>query len=139
MYEKLRNDHRELLDTSAEIRTRVAAGELNDPIGLSQCRWRLARTVTQHLAVEDVHVYRKLASDPRPAAVAISARYERELGQLLGAFNAHIAEWPADAVRRDWLGYRAAITELLDALEARIQCEEHELYPLLTGMDKHAA
>lgn len=139
MYDSLRQDHVDLLEVAREIRSRIAHDTLIDSVGLAQCRWRLARTVTQHLAMEDVHLYARLANDPRPEAVAISARFERELKPLLGAFNAHIVEWTADAVRKDWDGYRVNMAGLLDALEARIECEEAELYPLLAAVARHAA
>lgn len=139
MYDQLHRDHLEILEIVAEVRARTAEETLSDSTGLARCRWRLARTVTQHLALEDVQVYPLLFTDPRPEATALAARFERELCHLLSAFNTHTAEWTSDAVRRDWQGYRAAINELLDALETRIRLEESELYPLFSEESLRAA
>lgn len=139
MYEKLQHDHIELLALSAELRAELATDTPVESASLWRSRWRLTRLVTQHLAIEDAQVYRKLVRDARPAAVALSRRHESELSQLLAAFNTHVTRWPAEAVREDWPGFRSATFALLDALEARIACEENELYPLLKREDKRAA
>lgn len=139
MYEKLQHDHIELLALSAQIKAELAVDTPVDSASLWRSRWKMTRLVAQHLAVEDIQVYRKLARDPRPAAIALSRRYEQELGQLLAAFNAHVAHWSAEAVQEDWPGFRKATFALLEALETRIACEENELYPLLKSVDKHAA
>lgn len=131
MYDQLRADHHELSAIALELRKRTTRPELDDPGGLGRCRWHLARTLTRHLALEDTHVYARLAQDRRPGAAAISRRYERELGALRTCFIAHMEDWTGDAIARDWPGYCRAVHAVLDALETRIRCEEDELYPLI--------
>lgn len=131
MYSKLQQEHRILRGITGELRSRISEDRCSDPAGLAQCRWKLARMVTAHLAQEDAHVYGPLAHDPRPEAVAISRRFRQELGLLLGQFSAHIGKWSAEAVIADWPGYCREAMALLEALDTRIECEDEELYPLL--------
>ena len=139
MLKNLHNEHVALLAMADEIRGWINHEALSDSIALAQCRWRMARTVTQHLAMEDAHVYGRLAKDPRPEAVAISNRFKREFSGLLGDINAHIAAWTADAVRADWPGYCREMGGLLDGLAARIRFEESVVYPFVFNAEKRAA
>lgn len=131
MYDQLRHDHADLVKMARDLRRRIAVPALTDAGGLGSARWQLARTLTRHLAVEDAHVYTRLDKDPRPGVAAISRRYKRELGYLRDQFSTHMVRWTGDAIAQDWPGYCAALGTLLDALEARIRCEETELYPLI--------
>lgn len=131
MYSKLQQDHRILRGITGELRNWIGEERCSDPAGLAQCRWKLARMVTAHLALEDAHVYGPLANDHRPEAVAILRRFRQDLGLLLGQFSAHIGTWSAEAVMADWQGYCREAGALLAALDRRIDCEDDELYPLL--------
>lgn len=139
MYEQLQDDHQALGRIAEDLRARTAQPRLTDPAGLGRCRWQLARTLTRHLALEDTHVYARLDADPRPGVAAVSRRYKRELGALRATFDAHMIEWTGVAVARDWEGYRRAVHALLTALEARIRCEDDELYPLIAPKAVRAA
>lgn len=139
MYEQLCRDHRELAELASDLLRRTTSAELADPGGLGSCRWQLARTLTRHLAMEDAHVYARLDRDPRPGVAAISRRYRQELGALRDQFQAHMIEWSGDALARDWGGYCKAVRILIASLETRVQCEDNELYPLITPGANHAA
>lgn len=137
VFEQLRRDHVELSGISRALRAILAAPQLGDPAGLARLRLRLTRIITRHLAIEDAHVYVPLALDPRPAAQAIAHRFQTELRFLHSDFEAHLLRWTADALDQDWPGYRRSATQLLDALDARIRCEEEEVYPLVAGTSCH--
>lgn len=139
MYDQLRRDHVELADIAEDLRRRTGEAELTDPTGLGRCRWRLARTLTRHLALEDQHVYARLSADPRPAVAEKARRYQSELLGLRGQYDAHMVEWTGDAMARDWRGYCRDVRALLTALEARIVWEDRELYPLIAPEPRAAA
>ena len=139
MYEQLRRDHRDLAVMASDLLRRTSSAQLADPGGLGSCRWQMARTLTRHLAMEDAHVYARLDRDPRPGVAAISRRYRQELGALRDQFQAHMTQWTGDAIARDWDGYCRAVRVLVTALEARIKCEDDELYPLIAPADRAAA
>lgn len=139
MYDQLRRDHLELTHLASELLRRTSTAELTDAGGLGRCRWQLARTLTRHLALEDAHVYARLDADPHPGVAAIARRYKNELRHLSDQFNDHMAEWSGDAIARDWAGYRSAVKILLAALKARVECEDNELYPLITPKERAAA
>jgi len=131
MLDELRRDHVELSVISGELRAIIGTPGLGDADRLARLRGRLTRIITGHLAVEDVHVYALLLADPRPEVQVIAQRFKDELRLLHGAFEAHVLRWTADALADDWPGYTTAVSTLLDAIDARIRCEEEELYPLL--------
>lgn len=139
MYEQLRRDHRDLAILARDLMRRTSSAELADPGGLGTCRWQLARTLTRHLAMEDAHVYARLDGDTRSGVAAISRRYRQEHGALRDQFQAHMLEWSGDAITRDWAGYCSAVRTLVAALEARIKCEDDELYPLIAPEADRAA
>jgi hypothetical protein len=139
MYDQLRRDHLELTHLASELLRRTSTAQLVDAGGLGRCRWQLARTLTRHLALEDAHVYARLDADPHPGVTAIARRYKNELRHLSDQFNDHMAEWSGDAIARDWAGYRSAVKVLLAALKARVECEDNELYPLITPKERAAA
>lgn len=138
MYDQLCHDHLELTRLASELLGRTSTAELTDAGGLGSCRWQLARALTRHLALEDAHVYARLDADPRPGVAAIARRYKGELCHLSDQFNDHMAEWSGDAIARDWAGYCRAVKVLLAALKARVECEDNELYPLVTAKERAA-
>lgn len=139
MYEQLRRDHHELATMASDLMRRTSSAQLADPGGLGKCRWQMARALTRHLAMEDAHVYARLDGDPRPGVAAIVRRYRQEHGALRDQFQTHMVEWTGDAIAHDWTGYCGAVRILVAALEARIRCEDDELYPLIEPDDSRAA
>lgn len=96
---------------------------------ISAIRWRMSRLLLTHLAKEDSHVYPRLKADHRLDVSEMAVRYEQEMGDLAGRWQAFIIDWPAPRMTADWAGFRAATILILDALAARIMCEERDLYP----------
>lgn len=101
------------------------AREAPDLVALADCRWRLLRLVTGHLAYEDAHLRPLLARTPQ---AVVHARMANELGQLFARFQNHVREWTAPQMAADWIGFRAQAGALLDALAMRMDHEERELY-----------
>lgn len=136
--EQLKRDHQELRRIADELALLLAACPPADLEAFAACRWSLARRVTQHLALEDKHVYRPLEGGVTPLADT-ARRLKRELGDLYAAFQRHITEWSGEAIARDWSAYRREANALIKALHARINREEAELYPQIADDRREAA
>ena len=101
-----------------------------DPRSLADCRWKLMRLVTGHLAYEGLHLYPALCrSVGREADIARQMALEIE--QLSGALQDHVREWTVIRIESDWTSYREAAEALIETLVRRMDREEKELYPLL--------
>ncbi|MBA3896333.1 MAG: hemerythrin domain-containing protein [Sphingomonadaceae bacterium] len=135
MLAKLRQDNEELGHIAEDLPTRLSASELRDVEGLARCRWRLTRGLTQRLAVEDTHVYPKLAHDPRPRIFALASRMKSDLVDVTSHFHSYCESWAMNAVVADWDGYRRAAYAMIDLLRRRIDLEDRHLYSELAVTD----
>ncbi|NNM77400.1 hemerythrin domain-containing protein [Sphingomonas sp. ID1715] len=122
--------HQELRDVAQKYRHALAQAR-PEPQALADCRWRLMRLITGHIAYENAHLYPALP-ECGARAEALGKEMAAELGQLTAQLHAHVREWTAERIAADWSGYRAAAEALIVALTKRIDREEQELYPLLT-------
>lgn len=120
-------EHRELEEQAARLQ-RIVALEVADPAAVAAARWRMAQLLFDHCANEDRLIYDRLLSSGDAAATALAWTYRREHGALSPAFNQYIAEWPVARVAREWRDFQKATREILQALAARIACEETSLY-----------
>jgi hypothetical protein len=101
-----------------------------DARSLADCRWKLIRLVTGHLAYEGLHLYPALfKSGGKEADTA--RQMATEIEQLTGALHDHVREWTVTRIESDWTGYRRAAELLIATLVSRIDREEKDLYPLL--------
>ena len=101
-----------------------------DARSLADCRWKLIRLVTGHLAYEGLHLYPALyQAGGRDAAIARQMALEIE--QLSCALQCHVRDWTSVRIEAEWLAYREAATALIETLERRLDREESDLYPLL--------
>ena len=102
-----------------------------DLAALAKCRWTLARLVSAHLAYEGAHLYPALeraggrASDLGRTMSAEMATLGAELGD-------HVRKWTSDSITTDWGHFTRTSKTLIDALKARMDREEREVYPVLS-------
>lgn len=121
--------HDQLRDVASLYRLELAKPG-PDPRSLADCRWKLMRLVTGHLAYEGLHLYPALyAAGGRNADIA--RQMATEIEQLSGALQNHVREWTVTRIDSDWPGYRRAAGALIDTLVLRIDREEKDIYPLL--------
>jgi Hemerythrin HHE cation binding domain len=121
--------HDQLRDVANRYRLEIARPG-PDPRSLADCRWKLMRLVTGHLAYEGLHLYPALyRSGGRDADAA--RQMATEIEQLSAELQNHVRDWTGTRIESDWPGYRLAAEALVDTLVRRLDREEKELYPLL--------
>lgn len=120
-------EHRELEEQAARLQ-RIVTLEVADPAAVAAARWRMAQLLFDHCANEDRLVYDRLLASGDANATALAWSFRREHGALSPTFNQYIAEWPVARVAREWRAFQQATREVLQALAARIACEEVSLY-----------
>jgi iron-sulfur cluster repair protein YtfE (RIC family) len=112
-------DHRRIEGLIDRIEEALDEGCPADLAELSRLRWTLARELFQHLALEE----RVLAVKPSLG--------RRAVGRVQSLIHEHHACWTGERIIADWPEYRVAARRLLNAVRARIQHEERDIYPLL--------
>jgi hypothetical protein len=132
MLDRLRRSHRGLEVAGAEIMA-VLDAEVRDGAALSAARWNLATLLTQHIAMQDRHLFAYLAEDMRPEVSRIGRRAREEFAKHFADYADHAKQWTAERVDRDWTGYRAVARSQLDGLSERIAHVERDLFPLVEG------
>lgn len=123
----LRKQHDEIGEMSEALINAVIA---RDRLEVAKCRWRLARVLIAHLAVEDKWLYPALVRDSSPRVSALALNFQREMGGLASDFNTYMLEWSEDRITSEWEAFQTATWALIEALDLRIRRENIELYPL---------
>lgn len=123
----LRKQHDQIGILAAEL---LAAVSGDEPKPVAAIRWRLARDLMAHLALEDRWFYPEMIRSGEARAATTAARFQQEMGDLAAQFTAYLSIWTDPRLTEDWDGFRAATRTVLSALAARIDRENKELYPL---------
>ena len=131
MIDKLCNQHELLRQFVGELLALVSGDTPCDPENLAASRWRLARMLLQHLALEERAVYRPLERDPRPQVVMLAYGFRRELDTSYARYEQHMAEWTRERIEAQWPAYVSAVRHMADFLLERLDREERELFPLV--------
>jgi hypothetical protein len=95
-------------------------------------RWKLARELIAHLAVEDRWLYPALIASTDQKAADTAKIFKNEMGGLAGTFTSYMGKWNDQRIVAEWPAYCAETKALLASLTNRILRENNELYPLAT-------
>ncbi|HEX7852974.1 MAG TPA: hemerythrin domain-containing protein [Sphingobium sp.] len=134
--ETLRHQHESLEELVEEL---IAAIATNDPRPVATIRWRLARELIAHLAIEDRWLYPRLRQSSLPQTAELATRFFAEMGGLKEAFNNYMTHWTDPLIALDWPGFRRETHMVMAQLRARIDRENAQLYPLAEREEKHAS
>jgi len=114
----------------------IAADELADavrnpgkPRPVATLRWRLARQLLAHLAVEDRFLYPSMITRGGDAG-RTAQRFQNEMGNLGEAFASYMSAWNEARIQREWAVFCGETGIILAALAERIDRENDILYPL---------
>ncbi|MFT3968625.1 MAG: hemerythrin domain-containing protein [Sphingobium sp.] len=125
--ETLRHQHDSLFGIAGELGRAIAAP---DPRPVASIRWRLARELLAHLAMEDSWLYPRLARSPSARTAELATRFKAEMGGLAATFNRYMTHWTDQRIAADWTGFRKETSLILAQIRTRIERENGELYPL---------
>ena len=121
------------------MRDFIASESIGDLDMLAQVRATLDVLLTDHVQAETLAVRSILAHDSRSSMIALSRRVSEGLAEWILRYRAVRDEWPLDAIRADWVGYRVEAAEVLDQLFGRLAWEENDLYPAVIQIAATAA
>ncbi|EQB32891.1 hemerythrin domain-containing protein [Sphingobium ummariense] len=107
-----------------------AVSDNSQPRGVGALRWRLARALMEHLALEDGILYPTMQRLPEERHRATALRLQAEIGSTAQTFTTYMTQWTDDRIAREWPVFCTETRALLDALARRIEQEERILYPI---------
>ena len=129
--ETLRQQHDELESLTASLLAAVSSDK-RQVVG--SLRWRLARTLMAHLALEDRFLYPLMLGSEDARISAIAAEFRSEMGGLADAFATYMTQWSDHAIIEDWPSFCKETRTLLSELGKRMERENHEMYPLMDAL-----
>lgn len=133
---ELHGQHERIMRIAADLRRAVDHGDEIRPV--AALRWRLARELIAHLAVEDRLLYPSMIRSPHAAVVEAAMLLKTETGGFAKEFTTYMARWSDTRIAREWDAFRSETKAILDALAHRIQREDEALYPLADRTDRAA-
>jgi iron-sulfur cluster repair protein YtfE (RIC family) len=98
---------------------------------VSALRWKINRILLAHLAKEDRLVYPALISSGDRRTASTAHLICAEVGDLAHKWRHYLSYWTVARIREDGEAFRAQTIAVEQALLARIEREETELFPLL--------
>ena len=135
---KLRQDHADLINLVARLKTVVSAATAPPIVELFTLRRELASTLIAHLKAEDWALYPLLMNSGDPQIAATAKAFSDEMGGLAQAFGVYAQRWDAMSIQKNWNGFCHESNEIIAALTSRITRENRDLYPLIDQVDKAA-
>ena len=125
--DELARQHHELSQMAAELLIAINAPE---PRPVAALRWRLARALLAHLALEDSYLYPALMGSQEPSVAGVAASFREEMGQLAPMFRKYLAEWADLRIANEWPVFATETRTIISALRQRILYEDNTLYPV---------
>lgn len=125
---ELIDEHNIIKGLMAQLR--AASGGRNAD-ELSTLRWKINRILLAHLAKEDRLVYPALISCRDRDTASMAHLISAEVGDLADKWRHYLSYWTVSRIREDGEAFRAQTIAVEQALLARIEREEAELFPLL--------
>lgn len=128
---RLRAEHAALAALAQRALDLVAAPGPVPPAAIAPLRDELRDTLIRHLKCEDWALYPRLKASGDPGLLELARGFVAEIGHLAGDFAAYDAKWTPARIAAEWTGFRRETAVLMKALQARIESEERDLYPVV--------
>mgnify|MGYP005994727553 CR=1 FL=1 len=125
--DQLREQHRQIADLSEDMLRAVA---VDQPRPVSALRWRLARQLFAHLAMEDGIFYPMMARCRDPQLMQTARDFQAEMGGLASDFKAYMAGWSDARIAGEWPEFCVQTRAIIARMHRRMEREDRILYPL---------
>ncbi|HJV23903.1 MAG TPA: hemerythrin domain-containing protein [Holophagaceae bacterium] len=133
LIEDLRDQHRNLVVRADALRIYLAHGAAEaDPAAAHRALVHFGLLLRTHLDLEDGQFYPKVRNHAECSVLV--AQFEEGMSRLQSTADAYLLGWPdARSIANNPGGFRDYTGAILRVLERRIQAEEEELFPRLSG------
>ncbi len=131
---ELRRQHDEISQTVHRLAQ--ATADRDNPRSVGAIRWKLARELMAHLALEDRILYPAMQKSPDARIRATAATLQQETGAWADTFSRYMAAWCDDRVAREWADFCIETRGIIQALSERVDRENRHLYPLAEAVQR---
>jgi len=100
-------------------------------------RWKLARKLVAHLALEDKLLYPALIASNDRETATLAHGMQAEMGNLAERFQSYMEKWDNSSITEQWSAFRDETQIILTALRKRISKENHVVYPAYERLKRH--
>jgi hypothetical protein len=122
--------HQELVALIAEL-GEATARDVPDRSQLTGIRWRLSRASRARTRLIETILLPHLRVQASPRDSHALDTLQEQIATASAESSRHVGAWSIDRASADWAGYRAASSEMRQAMTRRIDAEKTLLYPLL--------
>ena len=136
--QRLRDDHHRLDELLGRLAEMLDRPKPPPALELFSLRCDVARCMYSHFQLQDHTLYPTLLARREEGVAELGQVLKDEIGDLAGAYFAHLDKWEPQTIERDWAAYQAESAILLKRVRARIAREHAELYPLLESLERAA-
>lgn len=126
--DELRRQHEAIIAVARKLATAVEDDTVPQPV--AALRWKLARMLIAHLAVEDGYFYPAMLNSADQATRNTAARFQSETGALAAKFTQYMSTWTETQIAGQWPLFCKETRAILKALEKRVVQENEQRYPL---------
>ena len=128
---RLKQDHDVFLAFVTKLRNLAQAGVLQNSGAICEIINGISSRIKVHLAIEDRILYPELLKSSDPAIANISKVFQSEMNGIAAAYTEFARKWNnSSRVAANPDEFKKEADAIFEALHARIQRENKELYPL---------
>lgn len=134
--DRYHEQHADIRQQVKDLRQRIEPKALAaDPAGARQSLVTLGARLNIHLAFEDTALYPTVLRHQDAQVQRKTRRYMEEMGGIKAALKAHLQAWlSAQRLQAEGEAFRRETLALLEAIQARLEAEDRDFYPMLEAV-----
>lgn len=138
--EKLLAGHETLYELIAAEVALCTGDTMPDPAdALLRARWAVARALMEQITFEETHVLAPLDASTDPMLQVRARTIRAKQTEFIEVMFAHAYRWPAEAVARDWPGFRRAMAAAHHRMIEQLLWEKRVVVPAIIELDGASA
>lgn len=128
--------HADIRQQADELQRRIEPARfVMDPGAARQALVTLGARLSIHLAFEDTALYPTVLRHPGAQVQRRTRQYMDEMGGIKAALKAHLQAWAStQRVQAEGEAFRRETQAILKALQARLDAEDRDFYPMLEAL-----